>query len=154
MPNDRLSTAYQSAAEYPSAPQLGDLQGLCRSVHAETRLMGLFLVRREIERLGPKPDYFHLGRTAIDDADNDCRWQGLIIVGEYIPTQALAVWEIIANYGESQDEDMRTGIACVLLEHLLEQDERTYRPMAEALAARSSLFYKTLGICWNFTHDG
>jgi len=74
------------------------------------------------------PRYFELARSLIGDADNDCRWQAIIVVGEFLQENPEAVWQVICEYGISEDFDMRVAIAIVLLEHLLEDHFDIYFP--------------------------
>ncbi len=84
----------------------------------------------------------------INDLDNDCRWQALIVVGEFLDCAPGEVWKVIEQYGTSADADMRAGVGCVLLEHLLEKFDRRYRARVNRLAARSVEFANTLAYCW------
>ncbi|MHC4862440.1 MAG: hypothetical protein ACYTEX_00035 [Planctomycetota bacterium] len=93
--------------------------------------------------------YFELARTVVGDPDNNCRWQSLNVIFEYIETQPELVWEVVSEHGDSKDSDMRTAIACVLLEHLLDYDFDTYFPKVrnEILQGRYR-FIDTLQGCW------
>ena len=153
MSKDRLKAAQKHAATYTGDVSVSELERMCSAADADTRLRGLFLVRRQIDELGPHPEYLELGRTRIDDPDNDCRWQALIVVGEFIETAPEIVWEVAQTYGQSEDDDMRMGVACVLLEHLLDQHELRYRSQVDELASQSPLFAETLSICF-LTDDG
>ena len=68
--------------------------------------------------------------------------------GESIATNPESVWQVVAEFGNSPDDDMRAAIACVLLEHLLEEDFETYfaRVRVEIRGGRSWMI-KTLQIC-------
>ena len=95
------------------------LRDLAGSRRAEDRLRSLRAMRDQIAGGKPPGDYLDLARPLIADPDNDCRWQALIVVGESVRTDPEAVWEVICEHGVSEDEDMRAGVATVLLEHLL-----------------------------------
>ena len=80
----------------------------------------LFEIRKKIDE-GEKPDsFFDLAVANIASTDNDCRWQSLIVLGEFLDAKPEEIWKIILEYGSSDDEDMRTAIATVLLEHYFE----------------------------------
>lgn len=97
------------------------------------------------------PDqYFELAKSLISDPHNDCRWQALIVIGEYVESQPEAVWRVIQEFGVSRDEDMRNGIATVLLEHLLEHHLDTYLPKLRKAVRQSSLLADTLIRCEAF----
>lgn len=69
---------------------------------------------------------------------------------EFIETYPDDIWPIIKHYGHSDDEDMRAGVACILLEHLLEHHRRRFYRRAKRLASKSSKFKYTLDMCWPF----
>ncbi len=90
-------------------------------------------------------------RSLVGHADNDVRWQALIAVGNWIWTDPEPVWEVVLEHGESEDEDMRTGVATVLLEHLLEHHFDAYFPrVRERIEAGAPLMKETLGMCGRF----
>ena len=72
-------------------------------------------------------------------------------MGEFIRSHPEAVWEVVCEYGVSEDEDMRDGVATVLLEHLLEHHFDAYFPrLRERIEAGSPLLRDTLRRCWAF----
>jgi hypothetical protein len=105
-------------------------------------------MRRQIEEQDPA--YFDRARPMIADEDNDCRWQALIVVGEFIGDRPEQVWEVIQQHGVSDDEDMRDGVACVLLEHLVEHSFERFFPRVERLALANESFADTCLRCWKF----
>jgi hypothetical protein len=108
-------------------------------------------MRDQIAGGKPPGDYLDLARPLIADPDNDCRWQALIVVGESVRTDPEAVWEVICEHGVSEDEDMRAGVATVLLEHLLECHFDAYFPrLKEQIEAGSRFLADTLSRCWAF----
>ena len=115
---------------------------------AKARLRALTLARCRIE-LGDSPDlYFEFARSLVKDSDNNCRWQAVIVIGESIATNPEGVWQVVAEFGNSSDDDMRAAIACVLLEHLFEEDFETYfSRVREEIRAGRSLMIKTLQMC-------
>jgi len=108
---------------------------LAQALHsrsADRRLLGLLLIRHHIESGDRRPAYLTLARSRIPDSDNDCRWQALIVVGEYVNTHPEVVWEVIREFGGHPDRDMRDAVATVLLEHLLEARPTIYFPRIRA----------------------
>jgi hypothetical protein len=89
------------------------------------------------------------GSTAPDGAV-DPRWQAIIAVGVFVETDAATIWPFIRRWGAHDDPDLRAAIATCLLEHLLEQDGPTYRPLAESAARDDTRFADTLRRCWTF----
>ena len=124
---------------------------LSTSPDAGERLKALQLMRQRIECGDPPADYLALALPLIEDPGNDCRWQALVVVGESLPTNPAAVWDVICRYGDSSDEDMRAGVATVLLEHLLEHHFDAYFPrLKERIEAGAVLLADTLSSCWRF----
>ena len=88
------------------------------------------------------------------DSDGNCRWQAAIVIGESIEADPDAVWRIVLEHGDSQDQDMRSAMACVLLEHLLARDfERYFSLLRDEVAKGRRRFLDTLGICFFFGED-
>src|SRR5262245_18819971 len=116
----RLVTASRSAMRLEPSATIRDIRAGCVARSPDVRLRNLMVLRRRLERAGCRDAYFDVARPLIDDADNDCCWQAMIVVGEYCRSRPERVWEVVRAYAESRDEDMRTAVAVLLLEHLLE----------------------------------
>src|SRR4051812_18879085 len=110
------------------------LRRLTTSTSSRIRLRALISIRRQIIWRGLKNSYFTMARPLIADRSNKCRWQALIVVGEFVRVDPKRVWQVIKRYGVSPDEDMRSGVACILLEHLLEHHFAEYFPPIRRLA--------------------
>jgi hypothetical protein len=127
------------------------LAKLAASRSPAERLRSLRVMRKQIDDGRRPEDYLPLARPLVGDADNDCRWQALIVVGESIGSDPEAVWGVVCEHGASGDEDMRVGVASVLLEHLLEHHFDEYLPrLAERIGAGCPMLADTLGRCWAF----
>jgi hypothetical protein len=128
-----------------------DVTEMASSVDPAERLQGLRLMRQRIEAGVLSRPFFSLARSLINDSNNDCRWQAIIVVGEFIEENPEGVWEVICEYGVFDDEDMRTAVATVLLEHLLEYHFSVYFPRLKGkIKDGSSLLADTLSRCWAF----
>ena len=93
-------------------------------------------------------------RSLVGHPDNDVRWQALIAVAGWIESDPEPVWEVVLEYGESEDEDMRMGVATVLLEHLLEHHFDAYFPrVRERIEAGAPGLKWTLSMCGRFGLD-
>ena len=134
---------WKRAQSESSVISIAELSRLLKSRHADVRLHTLFKIREQL-KTNPHTGYFVLAKRLINDGDNDCRWQAIIIVGEYIHTHPDVVWQIIVRYGGSKDNDLRMAIATVLLEHLLEYHFQRFFIRAKRLAFQSSFFADTL----------
>ena len=146
-----LKSAYRQAQAWPQYVPLALLRKMCRSKSAKKRLLGLMLTWKQIEQDALLRGYLTLAQELVEDPNNDCRWQALIVIGEFIQSHPAEVWKIVCKYGDSEDEDMRTAVACVLLEDLLEYHDKRYRKRVEKMAASSPLFAWTYDMCWDFS---
>jgi len=142
---DRFREAVKQEHKHFSIDELAEM---IESNEANARLFALLLMRKQIEEGDLPDDYFKLARKAVKDTDNNCRWQSLIVVSESIETRPDLVWEVISEFGDSVDSDMRVAIAVVLLEHLLDYDFNKYfsRVRKEILQERYR-FIDTLSMC-------
>lgn len=127
---------------------LRDLQKLVRSPRPDNRLFAILLMRKQIEEGIDPLSYYSLVKSLVPDSDNNCRWQSLIVISELIRTRPELVWEIVSKFGDSNDEDMRMAIACVLLEHLIDHDFDIYFTKVRELIRRGRYrFIDTLEFC-------
>ena len=71
------------------------------------------------------------------------------MIGESIHVDPEAVWDVVREFGDDPDNDMRMAVATCLLEHLLEHDFETYFPKVreEILNGRSRMI-DTLSSSW------
>jgi hypothetical protein len=89
----------------------------------------------------------------LPDPDNDIRWQAAVVIGEFIDSEPDRVWEIIVAHSDSADADLRTAVATVLLEHLLQRQGARYRPLVDQLAHRSAQFAEMARARSNFSDE-
>jgi hypothetical protein len=82
------------------------------------------------------------------DGEPDTRWHAIIRIGEHIPEQPEAVWEFTRKWGKHPQEDLRSAVAVLLLEHLLEHHFRLIYPRVRAEVKASKRFADTLSRCW------
>lgn len=135
-------------ANYHDYCSLAKLRRMAISRDADSRLLAILVMQNQIYRRRLLKGYLDLAASLIPDADNTCRWQAMIVVGEYVKSQPERVWQIVEAYGAHRSADMRAAVATVLLEHLIDENPSCYRPRAETLAARSRVFSETLRTCW------
>jgi hypothetical protein len=131
--------------------RLKEIMELARSRDRNDRLAAL----KQIEELEPlEPRLFDTAKELVGDrADNTVRWQACIVVGHYIETMPERVWGVIAEYGDSADEDMRAAISTCLLEHLLDQHFDEYFPKCRKLVKTTRYFADTLGAATVMSRD-
>src|SRR5436190_18143765 len=77
------------------------------------------------------------------ESESDLRWKAVIAVGEHIRDRPVEVWNFIRRWGSDHIEDLRSAIACCLLEHLLEHRFDRFFPRGEELAITDQLFADT-----------
>jgi hypothetical protein len=134
---------------------LSALDSLSRSASADRRLEALVRIREQTAEGGVRRGYLAIARRLIGDADDDCRWQALIVAGEFIPSEPEAVWQLVRRYGSSDDRDMRAAVATILLEHLLERRRARYRRLVEAEIRKGNRQLEdTFARCWTFARPG
>ncbi len=149
--DERFERAWSRSAAADLPVPESRLKRLCRSRAAEDRLVGLLIVRRQIERYGIRDGYLPLARSLVADADSHCRWQALMVVGHFAERHASAVWPVVLEHGASEDEDMRSGVATVLLEPILKHHYEEYFPVLKAaVEAGDAHLTDTLRRCWLF----
>lgn len=123
---------------------------LC-STDREERLCALLHIRHLINHDRIISDLFELAVRHIEDIDSDCRWQAIIIIGEFLNTRQEDIWKIIITFGSSDNGDIRTAIATVLLEHFFEENSNLFDIKFETISHEISKGNKnlinTLSIC-------
>lgn len=144
-----LKKAWNEADAITDPVTMKSLRVMSSSADAYQRLLALMIVRRKIREDADPRDYFAFAYKMITDSDNNCRWQAVIVIGESIKTDPDAVWKVVSEFGDSEDEDMRNAIACVLLEELLDNDFARYFPRVRSEVSKGrTRFLKTLNMCW------
>lgn len=144
-----LNAAWAAAFRKRRLPTLREIALRCASRAAQERRVGLLLLRRKLERRGRRRVCFALARSMVEDADDNCRWQAMIVVGEFCGSRPDLVWPVIRAYGGSRDADMRMCVAVVLLEHVLEHHFAANRDRVRREARRQGQrFRETLRMCW------
>ena len=142
---------WHEAESYPARVSAEEIRRLSESKKSYEKLLSLFLMRRRIAEGDPASAYLCLAKPLIRDSDSNCRWQAAIVVGESIATDPGAVWQVVLECGEPKDADMRSAIACVLLEHLLESDfDRYFSLLREEVTGGQRWLLNVLNMCWLF----
>jgi hypothetical protein len=88
--------------------------------------------------------------TAAPDGEEDPRWQAIIHVGYFVETQPEEVWAFVQRWGKHPNADLRTAIATLLLEHLMEHHFDLIFPCVEREVRTSKRFRDALKQCWKF----
>lgn len=148
-----LRAAHDRAQDWPRREPLSGIKTLLAGRSHPRHLLAFRLMLRQLRR-GQPSAYFDLARPFVDERSRDCRWQALLVCGEFIATRPEDVWALVAEHGDTRDEDLRTGVATVLLEHLLEHDfERWFPQVAAAVRGGATGLAQTLRLCWGLARD-
>ncbi len=143
-----LEKVWRRAESYPAQIGEEEILRLSESKDARDRLLSLVLIQRQIERGADGRVYLPLARRMVSDAENNCRWQAAIVVGMSIESVPDEVWKVVREHGDSEDEDMRSAIATILLEHLLEFDfDRYFAFVRDEVSAGRLRQLDTLSMC-------
>ena len=78
---------------------------------------------------------------------SDPRWQAILMLEDFIPSHPEELWEFVLRWGKHMQADLRSAIACCLLEHLLADQFSLIFPRACDAARKSRRFRDTLGRC-------
>jgi hypothetical protein len=90
----------------------------------------------------------------VSDPENNCRWQAAIVVGTNIESAPDEMWKVVRECGDSEDEDMRSAMATVLLEHLFELDFDRYFALVRGEVSSGRLrLLDTLDMCAFFDDE-
>jgi hypothetical protein len=88
--------------------------------------------------------------TPAPEGQKDPRWQAISEVGSHVETSPDAVWQFARRWGSHPQGDLRTAIACCILEHLLEYHFLLIFPRVEQAVREDPLFADTFSGCWKF----
>ena len=87
----------------------------------------------------------------IPDRSQYVRAQSLWLLGDFVKDQPELVWLQIVKWGSGRNSDIRCGIACYVLEHLLQYHFSKYFPKVKVLIEQgNNLLANTLSYCWKF----
>jgi hypothetical protein len=132
-------------------PEVQTIKTDLSSPDSDARLRALLHIRQTIESGGQQNELFELAKNHITDSDNDCRWQSIIIIGQFLDIRQQDIWEIILRFGSSNDSDMRTAIATILLEHFFEHNpdsfDKRFMDLKEEIHKGNKNLLDTLSLC-------
>jgi hypothetical protein len=151
MPSSRsLIIAADRWVERQHRLSMRTLTTMCNSSDKLTRIKALRFMFQRSSASTPKA-YLTIAERLIPDRSNECRWQALIVVSNFVESDPEDVWRIILKFGNSNDEDMRIAVGVVLLEDLLHSHFQEYFPRVKKLLQDGDhRFADTLSHCWKF----
>ncbi len=78
----------------------------------------------------------------------DPRWQAIMVIEDFVPEEPEAIWSFILRWGVTADEDLRSAIATLLLEHLLGHHFSHFFPRVQEAVRSDALLADTFLKCW------
>jgi len=91
----------------------------------------------------------------IPDRSTYIRWQALLMFGQHAERHPDEIWPSVLKWGTVQNRDIRQGVACCILEHVLEHHFDPYFDRALShIACGHRRFAYTLAYCWRFGQAG
>ena len=91
----------------------------------------------------------------IPDRSTYVRWQALLMLGQHAERHPDKIWPSVLKWGTVQNRDIRRGVACCVLEHVLQHHFDPYFDLALSHIARGHRrFAYTLAYCWRFGQAG
>jgi len=88
--------------------------------------------------------------TPASEGARDPRWQAIIRVGEFIPSEPGEVWTFTIKWAKHPQQDLRAAITTCLIEHLLEVHFDSLFPRLRTESLRSIRFARCVTSCWSF----
>jgi len=82
------------------------------------------------------------------DGQRDPRWQAIMHIEDFIEYEPEAILRFVLKWGIHEQEDLRSAIACLLLEHLLEFHFELIFPRIQQAAFAHPLFADTFLKSW------
>ena len=82
------------------------------------------------------------------EAERDPRWQAIMLIEDFVETEPEAILSFVLKWGRHEQEDLRTAIAVLLVEHLLEFHFQLIFPHIEKAALGNCLFADTFLRAW------
>ena len=92
------------------------------------------------------------GRKA-PDGKPDARWKAMFAVKEFMEREPEAIWPFVLKWGRHRSADLRTAVALVILEHLLELHGDLLFPRVRAAAREHPRFADAVSTCSFFGDD-
>lgn len=91
----------------------------------------------------------------IPDRSTYVRWQALLMLGQHAERHPDEIWPSVLKWGTVQNRDIRRGVACCILEHVLEHHFDPYFDRALShIACGHRRFAYTLAYCWRLGQAG
>ncbi len=129
------------------------IESLISSPRAKDRELALDYIDTSISVRQNMEFILKMADRLIPDRNNNLRWRALVLAGWYIDEFPSKVWPFVVKYGAVPNKDIRMGVACCLLEHVLQYHYDTYLPETEKLLFTDKNHIYTLRSCLCFGEE-
>jgi hypothetical protein len=82
------------------------------------------------------------------DGQEDPRWQAIMLIEYFVEDEPEAILPFVLKWGVHEQEDLRSAIACLLLENLLKFHFELIFPRVQEAATANRLFADTFLKSW------
>ena len=82
------------------------------------------------------------------DRQEDPRWQAIMLIEDFVEDEPEAILPFVLKWGVNESEDLRSAIACLLLENLLKFHFELIFPRVQEAAIANPLFADTFLKSW------
>ncbi|MGD9851868.1 MAG: hypothetical protein AB7T38_11420 [Nitrospirales bacterium] len=89
-------------------------------------------------------------KASAAEGDKDPRWQAVIAVADFIPTEPEPIWQFVCRWAELQDDDLRNALSTCVLEHILEYHFEKFFPLVKIAVRRNEAIADVFLRCWKF----
>jgi hypothetical protein len=83
-------------------------------------------------------------------SDPRVRWPAVFALGDYAKSHPKELWPLVLKWGSVRSRDIRDGVRCCILEHILEYHFREFFSKAARRAERDARFAYTLQGIYKF----
>lgn len=92
-----------------------------------------------------------LADALIPSRSNRIRWGTLSLLSPFCESHPEQLWPLVVKWGPVRSEDIRGGVACCVLEHILEYNFRAYfERCKQIILSGNKRFVLTLSTCAKF----
>ena len=92
---------------------------------------------------------FDIADVLIPDISERVRWGTLTLLGDYAESNPAQLWPVVVKWNTPRSRDIRAGIACCILEHILSHHSSPYFQRAKRVIEDGNRrFGLTLAYCY------
>ena len=99
---------------------------------------------------GNRKFIFEMCDQMTPDRSEYVRWGALSLLGWYAKTHPQQLWPLVAKWGSVRSCDIRSGVACCILEHIFEYHFAEFWPKAVERASHEPRFARVIATCHKF----